>query len=202
MSVLTDALERIFKNLEETAPDIVDSLQAGLTHEKIDEITNDLPFALPKEIYELYQWRNGISNSVVFALGTWNGIQASFAPLEQVVIDFHHLKERGCPSNLFRIFSFIHQLGGDYYAIDLDDITHPIFNFDEGNEIFIQNINNKFINKRIISPSLTVLMYAVAECFQDAIYTSEKNKCLEFDGDKVKNIIRKYNTGNFRIYKL
>lgn len=32
----------------------------GLTREEIDEITKDLPFTFPEELYELYEWHNGM----------------------------------------------------------------------------------------------------------------------------------------------
>lgn len=62
MSTLTDALERILVWLEEhESLELArfESLQPGLTLTEIDKITADLPFRLPLEVYELYQWANG-----------------------------------------------------------------------------------------------------------------------------------------------
>lgn len=50
-SPLLEALERI--NFE-------GEFYPGLTREEIDEITQDLPFSFPEELYELYQWHNGM----------------------------------------------------------------------------------------------------------------------------------------------
>ncbi|MEH2224262.1 SMI1/KNR4 family protein [Nostoc sp.] len=201
-SILTESLDRILKSLEEKDPEIASLLQPGLTRKEIDEITKDLPFKLPEELYELYQWRNGLSNYIVFGWGKWNGIQLIFRPLVEAVNDFHNLKRRGSPSNLFRIFLLIHQLGGDYFAVLLGDETTPIIHFDDNREIFINEIN--YSKKSAFFSNLTTLMYAIAECFQDAIYTetdSNDYTSWEFDEDKVKSIIRKYNTGNFKIYR-
>ncbi len=196
---LKKVLGRILKILEEKAPDIASALQPGLTREEIDEITTDFPFKLPEEVYELYQWRNGISGNVGFGL-TWFGVQGEFSPLEQVIQDFYSLKKSGCPSNFLRLFWFIHYLGGDYYAVSLDNLTHPIIHFN--NEIYIEEI----LGLQRFSPSLTTLMYAVIECFQlNVIYTynsSDGESSLEFDYDKVRNIISKYNTSNLKIYNL
>ena len=96
----------------------------------------------------------------------------------------------------------IHQLGGDYFAVLLGDETTPIIHFDDNREIFINEIN--YSKKSAFFSNLTTLMYAIAECFQDAIYTetdSNDYTSWEFDEDKVKSIIRKYNTGNFKIYR-
>ncbi|MBE9206854.1 hypothetical protein IQ244_10055 [Nostoc sp. LEGE 06077] len=60
MSELTDALDRIFKCLQRHKQLYVSSLQAGLSCEEIEEKVKDLPFHLTREVYELYQWRNGM----------------------------------------------------------------------------------------------------------------------------------------------
>ncbi|GAA6620656.1 SMI1/KNR4 family protein [Scytonema sp. NUACC26] len=57
MGTLTEALERIINWQQEHQPEYAASFQPGL---KVDEIqVEELGFKLPKEIYELYQWRNG-----------------------------------------------------------------------------------------------------------------------------------------------
>ncbi|RUT03884.1 hypothetical protein DSM106972_047980 [Dulcicalothrix desertica PCC 7102] len=196
---LRRVLDKILTILEERVPDIASALQPGLTREEIDKITKDFPLKLPEEVYELYQWRNGISGYVGFGL-TWNGIQGGFSPLAEAIEDFYNVKQRGCPSNFLRLFLFIHYLGGDYFAVSLDNATYPIIHFTEDNEITIQN----FLGLQRFSPSLTTLLYAIVECFQvNAIYIStpsNDDSSLEFNYDKVRNIIRKYNTSNLKIY--
>lgn len=55
MSALAEALQRI-----ETYSKCQSSYwRPQLTYEKIDAILQDYPFRLPKEVYELYLWRNG-----------------------------------------------------------------------------------------------------------------------------------------------
>lgn len=49
-SPLLEALERINFETE---------FYPGLTREEIDEIAQEIPFTLPEELYELYQWHNG-----------------------------------------------------------------------------------------------------------------------------------------------
>lgn len=58
MSLLTEALERILKWLEEYRPYDASFLQPGLSTNEIEFMTKDLPFKLPHEVYELYQWKN------------------------------------------------------------------------------------------------------------------------------------------------
>lgn len=59
MSLLTKALERILEWLEKYRPYDVSFLQPGLSKAEIEVITKDLPFKLPQEVCELYQWKNG-----------------------------------------------------------------------------------------------------------------------------------------------
>lgn len=200
-SILTESLDRILIALEEKDPEIASRLQPGLTRKEIDEITKGLPFKLPEELYELYQWRNGLSDDVGFGFATWNGILGDFSSLEAAVNDFQNLKKSGCSSNFLRIFLFRHQSGGDYYVVSIDDKTYPILHFNDEDEYFnIQNLKGR----RFFS-SLTTLIYAIAECFeQNAIYSYTNSKdrtSLEYDKDKLKLIIRKYNTGNLKIYR-
>ena len=60
MSELTNALDRILNWFQNNKPSTIDSLQPGLTVEEIEEKVKDLPFRLTQEVYELYQWRNGM----------------------------------------------------------------------------------------------------------------------------------------------
>ncbi|MEM6752416.1 MAG: SMI1/KNR4 family protein [Cyanobacteria bacterium P01_C01_bin.38] len=62
MSDLTDALNRIVNWLQKHPSEkyaSVDVLQPGLSYEEIDKRVADLPFKLPEEVSQLYQWRNG-----------------------------------------------------------------------------------------------------------------------------------------------
>ena len=60
MSVLASALNKILAHLQEYRPKTVTLLQPGLALEQIQEQVGELPFRLPQEVYELYQWRNGV----------------------------------------------------------------------------------------------------------------------------------------------
>ncbi|MEO1429332.1 MAG: pentapeptide repeat-containing protein [Cyanobacteria bacterium J06633_8] len=63
MSPLTEALERIRNHHLEHNPKLVEKLKPGLTRKEIDEVIKDLPFPFPEELYELYQWHNGMEGA-------------------------------------------------------------------------------------------------------------------------------------------
>ena len=61
MSTLTNALERIMSWLKIYKPELADSFLPSLTLEEIRAGEEKIGFLLPKEIYELYQWQNGMT---------------------------------------------------------------------------------------------------------------------------------------------
>ncbi len=58
---LSQALERIYLWFQVNARVVAGALQPGLTHEQISTQVQDLPFCLPQEVYQIYQWHNGSS---------------------------------------------------------------------------------------------------------------------------------------------
>jgi hypothetical protein len=66
MSEITEALQRIEAWLQNHMPNRAAELKPGLTRDEIDELVKDLPFSLPEEVYELYQWHDGSVDRFVF----------------------------------------------------------------------------------------------------------------------------------------
>ena len=46
-------------------PNRAAELRPGLTRNEINELVKDLPFNLPDEVYELYQWHDGSVNRFI-----------------------------------------------------------------------------------------------------------------------------------------
>ena len=61
MSQLTDSLNQIQAWLEENFPQAAETITPGLTLSEIESKIEALPFSLPEEFYELYQWSRGNS---------------------------------------------------------------------------------------------------------------------------------------------
>lgn len=66
MSEITEALQRIEVWLQNHMPNRAAELKPGLTRDEIEEQVKDLPFSLPEEVYELYQWHDGSVDRFVF----------------------------------------------------------------------------------------------------------------------------------------
>ena len=59
MSELLNALNHIRATLENNYPDVAAKLPAGLPLKEIEQCFQSLPYQLPPEVYELYQWCGG-----------------------------------------------------------------------------------------------------------------------------------------------
>lgn len=81
MTAIKNDLKRIWDCIEQKAPEVKDLFQPGLKTEEIDEITKHLPFKLPKEVYELYQWRNGLVDNTCFEFSGYGSITGHFDSL-------------------------------------------------------------------------------------------------------------------------
>jgi cell wall assembly regulator SMI1 len=59
---MIDSLERILDWLQQNSLSSAAEFLPGLSFKEIEERVSDLPFKLPKEVYALYQWRNGTNS--------------------------------------------------------------------------------------------------------------------------------------------
>lgn len=208
MSALTIALEIISRNLKRKAPEVVSHLQPGLTRQEIDEKTKDLPGRLPEEVYELYQWHNGFSQSIGVEVSAFNGIEAGFCSLEESLDYLQKLKNSGCPSNLFLIFWCIHEGGGDYFAVILGRENFPIVHFQEDIEQRLRYGKyciEQFLLENSPYPSLTHMIYALAECCQSNMRRDNYPNGYSqpyVNMNKFKKIPQKYSDKNLKIYTL
>jgi len=94
MSLLTETLERILSWLQQNQPEVISSLQPGLTDIQIQEITQDFPFELSHEIRELYQWRNGLrSEDVEIPSSSWAFMHHCFLSLQDALTEYNYRLE-------------------------------------------------------------------------------------------------------------
>ena len=184
MSLLTEALERISSWLEQHQPEIAALLQPGLTFEEIEEETQYLPFQLPKEVYEIYQWRNGTYHDLFYGMGIY--------PLEIVKVQ-QELIEYISSQNIQGFPMFFGQDDNyPFVACDREE-TSPVLSLgDEGTDIIVYYT------------SLTNMVLTMAEsyeaglvCFSENRFGWNKEYYNETDEkawDKFEVINQKYNS--------
>ena len=192
MSNLRDSLENILVWQERNRPEYATTFQPGLTKEEIEEKVKDIPFKLPKEVYELYQWRNGSTFDYFLP-----GSGFLFLPLERAIEEY--------------------ELNADTYSTDdeydeSEDYWNPYYF-----PIFFEGIENFFVigndeqqeespviyyfiedgSHDIFCSSLTKMIQVIAECYDTgAYYITEKagRQRLVEDEVKVAQVLGKYNS--------
>jgi len=191
MSKLTDSLEKILAWQERNRPEYAAEFQPGLTEEEIEEKLKHIPFRLPKEVYQLYQWRNGSTFDYFIP-----GSGFLFLPLERAIEEY--------------------EVNADTYSTD-DEYDEPeeYWNpyyfpiFFEGIENFLvigsdeQQEESPVIyyfiedgSHDIFCSSLTKMIQVIAECYDTgAYYITEKagRQRLSEDEVKVAQVLSKYN---------
>jgi hypothetical protein len=122
MSTLTDALEFINKWVQKNMPNHPAVMNPGLTIEEIQVLTNNLPFQLPREIYELYQWRNGGKRPFIPLPNGWDLV--TFPSLEEILSEDYYYE-----ANEFNLFPIFSMESGLYFILGTTDRfeTAPIY---------------------------------------------------------------------------
>ncbi|MEH1808631.1 SMI1/KNR4 family protein [Nostoc sp.] len=201
MSLLTDALDRVLNWFEQN--DDLDfahfeSLQPGLKYEEIEEkVTDLLPFRLPKEVYELYQWGNGAwIGEEIYARFFDDYLFLSLESALKVYCNLTAIEQEDDPcvvvlkSNFnvqwFPILEDVDSRG--YCVVVINEIqteTTPVLqiNFDE-----------IYDDPYIIYPTLTKMMLAEAECYEAGVYLNEFH-------EEAKYIRSKYQETPIRIWQ-
>lgn len=202
---LTKALNQILQWETQHKAQDLQYLQPGLSKAEIDKLVKDLPFQLPLEVYELYQWRNGSrqgeeewQNASIFyiVMNPW-----TFRPLQEVVeICLEDIrKKRSRPANTFclpRLVSYVQSFYrlSIFYTIDYTCSGTLWLNQEGGlSPVVFCSCDEGEIAIIAIYSSLTSLTQTILKC-QEAgiIYNREYN--LDWHYELEERIWRKYNS--------
>jgi cell wall assembly regulator SMI1 len=190
MSTLTAGLERIMKWLEENQPEYAVSFLPGLQYEEIKLVEAEINFKLPKEIYELYQWRNGTQEDAkAICFPTIN-----FLPISRSV-----KSSKGCNEYIEKYKKLVGE-EGQWYE------TSPLFLFIENNGNYcgiplVEYQEEKLVvveigegeMARIFYASLTDMMLTLAECYETGAYYLNEHNFINEDKGKADRVFYKYN---------
>ncbi len=149
MSALTEALEFIFNWMMQNMPNHPAIMRQGLSRDEIEAKVRELPFYLPEEIYELYQWRNGGINPFLPHPDAWD--LASFFSLEEAI---SISKDWKGSFDLFPIFN-VEDCGYFIVGTKHKCETAPIYYNDVPEDVVKQ--------QKPLYPSLTIMMQELAE---------------------------------------
>ncbi|MCC0178711.1 SMI1/KNR4 family protein [Waterburya agarophytonicola K14] len=181
MSLLTETLNKIFLYLKHNYPKIASSLQPGLSDREIELKVASLPFRLPQEFYELYQWKNGTPETSD-ALNFYRHFR--FLPLEEALTTFprkgrdSYLVDEYLPYGWIPIFTF----EGEYYGV----VGSQIQRYDSP-------IVYLYHEEAVGYTNLTSMMQAIAECYETKVYYLNKHNYIAADSTQEEQIVLKYN---------
>lgn len=189
MSQLTDSLNQIKTWLEDNYPQAAENITPGLSLEEIESKIQGLPFSLPEEFYELYQWSRGdfpgsqtmytgifdsfdgmALNSLKYAMQAFSGFEDEF---EECAVNYI-----GKP--LFPIFG----TDATYLCIVGDwqhKIPSPIVYVSE-----LRETSHKFV-------SLITMLKTVAESLQANALSFDTKTYNNWDEQKYAEIYLKHN---------
>jgi hypothetical protein len=166
MSALTNALERILNWWKKNGyEEVVYNLQSGLNSAEIEEIVKHLPFELPLEVWDIYQWRNGSRDDEGWFLPLQKAVNLYLANLESYeALWQQEYVLRDSPKG-FQIFphNFESKLMG-YLVIQENLETCPV--------IFEHIKTSGCIVKKYAS--LTSMMLTLAECLETKVYERDE----------------------------
>jgi len=193
-------LERILKGMQKYDVQIASVLQPGLSFGVIEEKVKVLPFRLPQEFYEIYQWRNGFKPGTSKVFSSWGG--HDFFDLDRLIKDYFYKIEydkknadfsKSFPAEHPRASQWFSLFGHDkqdYFIIGEQEKKQesPVFCFDYGDW-------DDFRPKLKYS-SLTSMMLTIAECYETGVYYNVEGKYGKVFGmnyQAAESIRKKYN---------
>lgn len=159
-------------------------LQDGISRAEIDEMKKDLNLAFPPEVYGLFEWKNGLTDSSDITIGEsvlfrWGAMM----PFDHFVEVYHASQNaKSYAPHYFPIFT---NSGGDYILINCnkDDAFYGYLYW-HSPALYGTELDARYT-------SLSALLECVLECFEAGGYYFENGK-FEEDSDLSDPILDKY----------
>jgi hypothetical protein len=189
MLVLTEVLEKIMSWLKKHQLEYANSFLPGLQPNEIQAVEEELGFNLPKEIYELYKWRNGTEEDAkALCFPTMQFLPLTVAVKNSQAWNKFILEEKNIVENyeFYRVnplFIFL-QDNCNYCAISLIECQEeklPVVTLQEGE------------SPDVFYTSLTNMMLTLAECYEIGAYYLDEDGYVCEDKYKTAQVLRKHN---------
>ena len=202
MIELLETLNRFDNVLSQTAPNIANRLQAGLTAAEIETQIASFSWRLPQDGRILYQWHNGLSSQprlnwaekLLRIKDKWHGelsgreneiylklgdrlIIAKFLPLDYALAGHRHLKLGRCLIDLLP-FSILSNGNSTIYCMMRLDPEQPIIYCAIGTNLPPMKITESFLLTQLQFSRLSDLITFLTECFQEGIQPILANQDL------------------------
>lgn len=159
-STIAGILSQILNHTAKVNPSLRANLRKGLSKTQIKEKTRTFPFRLPREVEDLYQWRDGMGTDVQ---DDFLFHYHYFPPLHKALEEYRmNLTWRVLGDddptivpNLLPLFCFQSEFYGTYCRREKQD-TAPIYFIHHG--------------EYLVYESLTTMLLAILECYETGAY--------------------------------
>ncbi|MBE9208123.1 SMI1/KNR4 family protein [Nostoc sp. LEGE 06077] len=183
MSLLTQTLERILVWLQANCPSVASFPYPGLTNEQIQELTKDLPFKLPREVKELYQWRNGtLHGQGFFPFSVFYSLEES--------LDFYYKTVKYQPDDTLLMASrnslILFSTDKSFFFVVADEENNNT------SQVWVVYTGDHPV---ICYTSLTNLILMMADCYESGAYYVGSSGFLEEGRTKSDSFFCKYHPG-------
>lgn len=148
MSALTEALEFVGDWVQQYMPNHPAAMNRGLSRDAIEAKAKELPFYLPEEIYELYQWKNGGVNPFLPHPDAWD--LATFFSLEEAISIAQDWK------GSFHLFPLFMVEDGGYFFVGTQEKCQTA-------PIYCNDIPEEVVEREPNYPSLTSMVQELVE---------------------------------------
>ena len=166
MSKLIEGLERIEAWLKINMPDRALELIPGLLHYEINEKVKDLPFNLPQEVYQLYEWHNGCVDRFAFENYDLLPINAAIAAYHECLGEIHYRQRKE---------AYFFEKSFPIFQLWSDRGVHLCVVCDNFNDNPVRMLDLECRDYSLRYRNLTDLILHIAESYELAQYYEEHN---------------------------
>ena len=179
MSLVIETLGKIEKWLQLNCPSVASFPYPGLTNGQIEELTKNLPFKLPKEVQELYTWKNGTRHGDGFFPFH------VFYSLEESLGFNHNIVDYWDEAQSMSLHSLVLFSENKSFFFTVGSCEEK-----ESSPIWVMHMGDEPV---ICFQSLASLLLMMAECYKTGAYYIDSKGYLEEDTIKSSLIFSKYN---------
>jgi len=184
---VTETLNEINKYLVQSEAYVLDFMLPGIDKDEISRQLAGAEIKLPDDVYQLYQWRNGIANiydhkfnhEVFFEFGIFYSLQSAIALYQD-----HGLVNKYWDSSFFPLFT---NGGGDFLLVNINEQSDGY-----GSIYLYSPAINLSIDPVSIYDTAATMMDTILVSYQERAYFFEDRE-LEYNSDLEHEIAKSLN---------
>ncbi len=187
MSTIKELCEAIAAERDRLNLSLTPYLYPGLAEKEVKALTSDLPFRLPKAVFEMYSWRNGTQEGKIPFGKMWLFPIWYLASVERAVSRYHGVVDALADFWEPRYFPLFLSGAGDYMGIACTKTKT-----DDGEIVCYRQGDTEVA---VEYANLNALLETVLGSYQAGAITVNNDGNLMVDDSRFEKIARKFNAG-------